>query len=127
MNTQIAVQQEAKSLLEFIDYYEICNKAEDKSPKTVSWYSANLKSFHNYLKSRHLPDTLDKIDIKVLRQYVLYLLKKNKNRLKKQVLKLCSNSTERGLCLWGGSIWTVVRSIFLSTENSTVQKIFITK
>jgi len=78
MNTQILVEQEAKSLSEFIDYYEICNKAEDKSPKTVAWYSANLKSFHNYLKSRHLPDTMDNIDIKVLRQYVLYLLKKNK-------------------------------------------------
>jgi len=78
MNTQILVEQEAKSLSEFIDYYEICNKAEDKSPKTVVWYSANLKSFHNYLKSRHLPDNLDTIDIKVLRQYVLYLLKKNK-------------------------------------------------
>jgi len=78
MNTQIAVEQEAKSLSEFIDYYEICNRAEDKSPKTVAWYSANLRSFHNYLKSRHLPDTLDNIDIKVLRQYVLYLLKKNK-------------------------------------------------
>ncbi|MFC1871896.1 tyrosine-type recombinase/integrase [Chloroflexota bacterium] len=78
MNTQVIVQQEAKSLLEFIDYYEICKKAEDKSPKTVAWYSANLKSFHNYLKSRHLADTLDNIDIKILRQYVLYLLKKNK-------------------------------------------------
>ena len=78
MNTQILVEQEAKSLSEFIEYYEICNRAEDKSPKTVVWYSANLKSFHNYLKSRHLPDTLDKIDIKILRQYVLYLLKKNK-------------------------------------------------
>jgi len=78
MNTQIALQQEAKSLSEFIDYYEICNRAEDKSPKTVEWYGANLQSFNNYLKSRHLPDTLDNIDIKVLRQYVLYLLKKNK-------------------------------------------------
>jgi len=78
MNAQLYLEQEAKSLSEFIDYYEICNRAEDKSLKTVSWYSANLKSFHNYLKTRHLPDTLDKIDIKVLRQYVLYLLKKNK-------------------------------------------------
>ncbi len=78
MNTQVSVEQKVKSLSEFIDYYEICNRAEDKSPKTVVWYSANLKSFHNYLKSRHLPDTLDSIDIKVLRQYVLYLLKKNK-------------------------------------------------
>jgi site-specific recombinase XerD len=78
MNTQIAVLQEAKCLSEFIDYYEVCNRAEDKSPKTVAWYSANLKSFHKYLKNHGLPDTLDKIDIQVLRQYVLYLLKKNK-------------------------------------------------
>jgi len=78
MNTQGTIQQEAKSFREFIDYYEICNRAEDKSAKTVAWYSANLKSFHNYLKIRHLPDTIDKIDIKTLRQYVLYLLKKNK-------------------------------------------------
>jgi integrase/recombinase XerC/integrase/recombinase XerD len=78
MNTQTTIEQETKSLSEFIDYYEICNKAEDKSPKTVAWYSANLSSFHNYLKSRHLPDTLDKIDVKILRQYTLYLLKKNK-------------------------------------------------
>ena len=78
MNTQVSLEQESKSLLEFIDYYEICNRAEGKSLKTVTWYTTNLKTFHNYLKSRHLPDTLDNIDIKVLRQYVLYLLKKNK-------------------------------------------------
>jgi site-specific recombinase XerD len=78
MNTQVSLEEKSRSPSEFIDYYEICNRAEDKSPKTVSWYSANLKSFHNYLKSSHLPDTLNKIDIKVLRQYVLYLLKKNK-------------------------------------------------
>ena len=78
MNTKVIIQQEAKSLSEYIDYYEICNRAEDKSPKTISWYSANLKTFYSYLKSGHLPDTIDKIDIKVLRQYVLCLLKKNK-------------------------------------------------
>ena len=78
MNTQVAIQHEVKPLSEYIDYYEICNRAEDKSPKTVAWYSANLKSFDNYLKSRHMPETIDKIDIMILRQYVLYLLKKNK-------------------------------------------------
>ena len=57
MNTKIAVEQQTKSLSEYIDYYEICNRAEDKSPKTVSWYTANLKSFHQYLERRHLPDT----------------------------------------------------------------------
>jgi integrase/recombinase XerC/integrase/recombinase XerD len=37
-----------------------------------------MKSFNNYLRSHHSQDTLDKIDIKILRQYLLYLLKKNK-------------------------------------------------
>jgi site-specific recombinase XerD len=65
-------------LSELIEYYEVCNRAEGKSLKTISWYSANLKIFHNYLKNRHLPDSLDKIDTKLLREYVLYLLKKTR-------------------------------------------------
>ncbi len=41
-------------------------------------YSANLKSFRNYLKNRHLSDSLDNIDTKLLREYVLYLMKRNR-------------------------------------------------
>ncbi|MFC2003477.1 tyrosine-type recombinase/integrase [Chloroflexota bacterium] len=44
----------------------------------MSWYSANLKSFRNYVKSRHLPDSLDTIDTKLLREYVLYLMKRTR-------------------------------------------------
>jgi hypothetical protein len=55
------------SLPDLIAYYETCNRAEGKSPKTIKWYSDNLKRFHNYLKSRHLPDSLDRIDIRLLR------------------------------------------------------------
>jgi len=65
-------------LSELIEYYEVCNKVEGKSPKTISWYSANLKSFRNYLKNRHLPDSLDTIDTKLLREYVLYLMKRTR-------------------------------------------------
>ena len=64
-------------LVELIDYYEICNRAEGKSPKTLSWYSANLRSFDLYLRSRHIPDETDNIDIRLLRNYVLYLFKRN--------------------------------------------------
>ena len=78
MTTHINNQETAKKLSECIDYYEVCNRAEGKSPKTISWYSANLRRFRNYLKSRHLPDSLDNIDTKLLREYVLYLLKRNK-------------------------------------------------
>ncbi len=78
MTTQTSNQGTVKKLSECIDYYEVCNRAEGKSPKTISWYSANLRRFRNYLKSRHLPDSLDNIDTKLLREYVLYLLKKTR-------------------------------------------------
>ena len=78
MTTHISNQETVKKLPECIDYYEVCNRAEGKSPKTISWYSANLRCFRNYLKSRHLPDSLDNIDTKLLREYVLYLMKRNR-------------------------------------------------
>jgi len=78
MTTQISNQETVKKLTECVDYYEVCNRAEGKSPKTISWYSANLRRFRNYLKSRHLPDSLDNIDTKLLREYILYLMKRNR-------------------------------------------------
>ena len=78
MTTHVNTKEKSHKLSELIEYYGICNRAEGKSPKTISWYSANLKSFRNYLKNRHLPDSLDNIDTKLLREYVLYLMKRTK-------------------------------------------------
>ena len=78
MTTHINTPEKAHKLSELIEYYEVCNRAEGKSPKTISWYSANLKSFRNYIKSRHLHDSLDTIDTKLLREYVLYLMKRTR-------------------------------------------------
>jgi len=78
MTAHVNTKERAHKLFELIEYYEVCNRAEGKSPKTISWYSANLKSFRNYLKNRHVSDSLDNIDTKLLREYVLYLLKKKR-------------------------------------------------
>jgi len=78
MKAHVNTKEKAHKLFELIEYYEVCNRAEGKSPKTISWYSANLKSFRNYLKNRHLPDSLDNINTKLLREYVLYLMKRNR-------------------------------------------------
>jgi integrase/recombinase XerC/integrase/recombinase XerD len=78
MSTHISNQETVKKLSECIEYYDVCNRAEGKSPKTISWYSGNLRCFRNYLKSRHLPDTIDNIDTKLLREYILYLLQQTK-------------------------------------------------
>lgn len=69
------------NLSALISYYELCNRAEGKSPKTITWYSANLKRFHSYFKNRHLPDLIENIDIKLLREYIFHLLKRNKYEL----------------------------------------------
>ncbi len=78
MTTHVNTQEKVHKLNELIEYYEVCNRAEGKSPKTISWYSANLKNFRNYLKNRHLSDLLDNIDTKLLREYVLYLMKQTR-------------------------------------------------
>jgi len=78
MTTHNSNQEPVKKLAEYIDYYEVCNRAEGKSPKTISWYSANLRRLRSYVKSRHLPDTLANIDTKLLREYVLYLMKRTR-------------------------------------------------
>jgi len=71
-------QEKVHDLPELINYYELCNRAEGKSLKTITWYSANLRRFHSYLKNRQLPDSIDKLDIMLLREYILYLLKRSK-------------------------------------------------
>ena len=78
MAQKSGTQEKAKTLTELIDYYEICNRAEGKSERTIQWYSANLKRFLNYVKSRHLPCSINNIDIKLLRHYTLHLQKVNK-------------------------------------------------
>ncbi len=78
MSTNVINQEAAQELSECIDYYEVCNRAEGRSRKTISWYSQNLRRFHGYLKNRHLPDSLDNIDTKLLREYILYLMKRNR-------------------------------------------------
>jgi site-specific recombinase XerD len=78
MSTQIHKQEKSNTLSELIDYYEVCNRAEGKSHRTIEWYSANLKRFRSYLNNRHLSESLDTIDKKLLREYVLYLLKRNR-------------------------------------------------
>ena len=71
-------QNKVYKLTDLIGYYELCNRAEGKSIKTITWYSANLTRFHSYLKRRHLPDSITYTDTKLLREYILYLLKQHR-------------------------------------------------
>jgi site-specific recombinase XerD len=65
-------------LTDLIEYYEISNRAEGKSEKTCTWYTKNLIDFRKWnIRSSH-SDTIDGIDTKTIRLYVLYLMKKRR-------------------------------------------------
>jgi len=78
--TTLKTQKTNTKLYELIDYYEVCNRCESKSQRTITWYTDDLNQFLNYLKSHKLSDYIDDIDIKVLREYVLYLMRRKKFR-----------------------------------------------
>ncbi|MDO9334313.1 MAG: tyrosine-type recombinase/integrase [Dehalococcoidales bacterium] len=58
---------------ELIKLYEISNRVENKSPRTVAWYSEMLTSFTRYLDTVHLPHDLSIFSIDTVRAYILYL------------------------------------------------------
>jgi site-specific recombinase XerD len=78
MSIKKANQEKIHKLAELIAYYEVYNKAEGKSPKTYNWYSENLKRFRGYVLSRHHNENINSIDVKFLREYILYLMTKHR-------------------------------------------------
>ena len=80
MNTKINSKKCSKTISELITYYELCNNAEGKSPKTVSWYTEILSLFSRYLSERQYSVEIGSIDIHLLREYVLHLQKRTKTR-----------------------------------------------
>jgi len=78
MSTKKTNHERAHKLAELIDYYEVYNKAEGKSNKTISWYSDNLKRFRGYVVSRHRTENINSIDTKFLREYILYLMSRHR-------------------------------------------------
>jgi len=71
-------QEKSHKLSELITYYEVCNKAEGKTQRTISWYSANLHQFRAYVLNRHHSENINSIDTKFIREYILYLMAKHR-------------------------------------------------
>jgi site-specific recombinase XerD len=76
-STKQSTKKKRLTLPALIEYYEVCNRSENKSHQTISWYTANLKQFQHYLRSRKLSTTIDTITLQTLREYQAYLLKRD--------------------------------------------------
>lgn len=61
------------SMDKLIHRYELSNRAEGKSEKTIMWYGDILKSFSRYLRGTGHKDDISSFDLQVIRGYLLYL------------------------------------------------------
>jgi site-specific recombinase XerD len=68
--------RKAKTLLDLIKGYEICNNAGGKSPKTIRWYTEMLQEYIQYLSENKHACDLTAFDIDTVREYIMYLQKK---------------------------------------------------
>ena len=78
MKVNNKISTRVTSLTELIALYERSNRAEGKSPKTISWYSDILNQFSSYLKTEGYSRSLSTINLDIVRGYVLYLRQKPK-------------------------------------------------
>ena len=60
-------------LLALMRHFEVHNKTEGKSGRTVEWYNEVLGLLYRWLKDEGMPTTLDSIDEMVVREFIIYL------------------------------------------------------
>jgi len=63
---------------ELLKRFTLSNRADGKSPKTITWYRDMLTQFSVYLKTERYPCHLSAISLDIVRGYVLYLRHKPK-------------------------------------------------
>jgi site-specific recombinase XerD len=58
--------------------FEVRNRTLNRSPRTTSWYSNNLRLFKNFLEAHDYSLAIGDIGIEVVREYILHLQTRNK-------------------------------------------------
>ncbi|MFC1980606.1 tyrosine-type recombinase/integrase [Chloroflexota bacterium] len=61
------------TLDQVIDIYILCCATEGKSPKTIDWYSANLRRFRDFLKQEGLARGITDIGTSEARKFIFHL------------------------------------------------------
>jgi len=51
----------------------ICLATEGRSQNTIDWYASNLRRFLQFLRNRQLPDSIEDIGIREVRDFIFYL------------------------------------------------------
>ena len=60
-------------LQNLIQGFKLSCQTENKSPKTIEWYTCFLEKFLQFLNSRFYPVNIDEIDKHHIREFIRYL------------------------------------------------------
>ncbi len=70
--------KESFELTELAKEYELYNRTEGKSPKTIDWYNLSLKQFRRFLMESEQSTKLAELDERHVREFILYLQEKKR-------------------------------------------------
>ncbi len=59
-------------LTKLVTHFAQSNRAEGKSPKTITWYTEMLTDFARFLESKGCRGVLSEFDIETVRDFVVY-------------------------------------------------------
>jgi site-specific recombinase XerD len=65
-------------LLELARHFELYNRTEGKSPKTIRWYNLSIQQFYRFLTEMEKSTKLADLNEGVVRQFILYLQEKTR-------------------------------------------------
>ena len=71
-------KQEILTLDRAIKLYELNNKVEGKSPRTIEWYNYILDQFSSYIRENQSCSDISSFNKDTVREYILYLRNKPK-------------------------------------------------
>jgi len=75
-NSQITAIGNVPTIDDLIGRFELSNRAEGKSPKTIAWYTDILKAFSGYARTHLTSCDIAGLTIDNVRMYILYLRSK---------------------------------------------------
>ncbi len=61
------------NIVRLTESYALCLSTEGKSPKTIEWYTTNLKRFARFLENNQLPGSISEIGVVEARQFISHL------------------------------------------------------
>jgi len=65
-------------LTELANHFELYNRTEGRSPKTITWYNLSLEQLHRFLMESGKPTPLGDLGEAEVHEFILYLQEKRR-------------------------------------------------